>query len=246
VKRKKDGPFFLYYSQMLTHDPFQPTPDSADWDAKAMGEKVNQSPKHFADMVAYLDKLIGKLVVRLDELGLREKTLLLFVGDNGTLPQITSQLDGKPYRGGKGKANAAGMHVPLIANWPGTIPARKVCEDLVDSTDFLPTMAAAAGVPIPEKLDGRSFLPQLKGEKGEPREWIYCWYSRDGGADAEHESAFDPRHKLTRAGQLYDLQADPTEKTPLPPDAGPDVRKRLQAALDRFTDARPARLRKGK
>src|SRR5262245_55330997 len=138
------------------------------------------------------------------------------------------------------------MHVPLIANWPKTIQAGKVCEDLVDSTDFLPTMAAAAGAAIPEKLDGRSFLPQLKGEKGEPREWIYCWYAKDGGAEAEHESAFDARHKLTRGGQLFDLEADPAEKTPLPPDAAPDARKRLQAALDRFTDARPARLRKGK
>jgi arylsulfatase A len=246
VRRKKDGPFFLYYPMMLTHDPFQPTPDSADWDPKAKGEKVNQSPNHFADMVAYMDKLVGKLVARLDELGLRERTLVLFVGDNGTLGQITSQLDGRPYRGGKGQPNAAGMRVPLIANWQKTIPAGKVCDDLVDSTDFLPTLAAAAGAAVPEGLDGRSFLPQLKGGKGEPREWIYCWYARDGGAEAQHESAFDARYKLTRAGKLFDLEADPGEKTPLPSDAAPEARRRLQAALDRYADARPASLRKTK
>jgi arylsulfatase A len=66
------------------------------------------------------------------------------------------------------------MHVPLIASWPGRIAAGKVCADLVDTTDFLPTLCEAAGVAVPAemKVDGRSFLPQLRGEKGTPREWI--------------------------------------------------------------------------
>ena len=84
ITRKKDGPFFLYYPMMLTHAPYQPTPDSRDWDPKALGEQVNTDAKHFADMVAYMDKLIGRLVARLDELGIRDNTLLVFVGDNGT------------------------------------------------------------------------------------------------------------------------------------------------------------------
>ena len=70
---------------MLTHGPYQPTPDSPDWDPKAIGrEGQSATPKHFADMVAYMDKLIGKLVAKLDELGLRDNTLVLFLGDNGT------------------------------------------------------------------------------------------------------------------------------------------------------------------
>ena len=76
ITRKKDGPFFLYYPMMLTHAPYQPTPDSPDWDPKAQGEQVNTAPKHFGDMVAYMDKLIGKLVARLDALGIRDNTLL--------------------------------------------------------------------------------------------------------------------------------------------------------------------------
>lgn len=233
LKRRKDDPFFLFYAMMLTHAPFQPTPDSPDWDPKAKGEKVNDHPKHFAGMVAYMDKLIGTVVARLDELGIRERTLILFVGDNGTLGTITSQLDGKPYKGGKGQANRAGMHVPLLVNRPGAAPAGKVCDDLVDSTDFFPTICAAAGVAVPEGLDGRDFLAG-----GKPREWIYCWYSRDGGPKAQHESAFDRSRKLTRAGALFDLDADPWERSPLPPNADPAARKRLQAALDLYAGAR--------
>ncbi|NJM55553.1 MAG: sulfatase-like hydrolase/transferase [Verrucomicrobiae bacterium] len=83
VTRHKDGPFFLYYPMILTHDPFQPTPDSADWDPAAQGEGVNKNVKHFADMVAYMDKMIGRLDAKLGELGIRDNTLLLFIGATG-------------------------------------------------------------------------------------------------------------------------------------------------------------------
>ena len=162
ITRKKDGPFFLYYPMMLTHAPYQPTPDSQDWDPKAQGEQVNAKPEHFGDMVAYMDKLIGKLVARLDALGIRDNTLLLFVGDNGTGRGTRSMMGDKLVIGGKGTTTDAGMHVPLIVNWPGKIAAGSVCSDLVDSTDFLPTLLDAAGVTAPSglKLDGRTFLPQ--------------------------------------------------------------------------------------
>src|SRR5439155_5604908 len=107
-------------------------------------------------------------------LGLRDNTLLLFLGDNGTSGTITSRMGEQTVQGAKGKTTAAGMHVPLIAHWPKVIPAGKVSADLVDSTDFLPTLCEAAGVPVPMdlKIDGRSFLSQLRGQKGNPREWM--------------------------------------------------------------------------
>jgi arylsulfatase A len=82
ITRHKSGPFLLYYPMVLTHDPYPPTPDSPDWDPGAKGESVNRAPAHFADMVAYMDKLIGKLVARLDELGLRQNTLLIFCSES--------------------------------------------------------------------------------------------------------------------------------------------------------------------
>ena len=128
---------------------------------------------------------IGRLVTRLDSLGIRDNTLLLFVGDNGTGRGTGSMMGDRLVIGGKGMTTAAGMHVPLIASWPGKIVAGEVCPDLVDSTDFVPTPLEAAGARPPSgvKFDGRSFLPQLRGERGQPRDWIYSWYSPRQSAD---------------------------------------------------------------
>jgi arylsulfatase A len=248
VTQHKDKPFFLYYPMILTHDPFQPTPESAEWDPKTKSEQVQRNVKHFAEMTAYMDKLVGRLVTRLEDLGLRENTLIIFLGDNGTGVQVTSQFKGKPYQGGKASGNAAGNHVPLIASWPGRIPGGKVNTDLVSSVDFLPTLCEAAGAkaPGPSEIDGQSFLPQLLGQKGTPREWLYTWYVRDGGPKATYEYAMTTRHKLYRNGTFFDLAADRFETKPQPASAltgaAAAEAKKLQAALDRYKNARPAHL----
>jgi arylsulfatase A len=256
VTRHKDRPFFLYYPMILTHDPFQPTPDSKDWDPKAKGEtqsfskeKVNLNIKYFADMTAYMDKMVGRLVSKLDELGLRENTLVIFLGDNGTDVDVVSRFKGTSYRGGKGTRTARGTHVPLIANWRGKIRAGQVNTDLVGSVDFLPTICEAAGVTVPPelKIDGRSFLPQLLGKPGNPREWLYVWYARYGGPKAMFEFAMSKQHKLYRDGTFFDLMADPFEEKPPLHVANltgqkAEAAKALQAALDLYRDSRPAQL----
>lgn len=248
ITRHKDRPFFLYYPMILTHDPFQPTPDSKEWDPKTKSEQLQRNVKHFADMTAYMDKMIGRLVAKLDELGARENTLVMFIGDNGTHPTVTSQFKGAPYQGGKGTSTVRATHVPFIANWPARMPAGQVNGDLIASVDFLPTICEAAGVKVPAALaiDGRSFLPQLLGQKGQPRESMYVWYARDGGPKATYEYALSTTHKLHRDGKFYDLTTDPFEENPLP--AGPlsglaaAEKKKLQAALDQYAHARPAHL----
>jgi arylsulfatase A len=247
ITRHKDKPFFLYYPMILTHGPYQPTPDSDTWDPKAMGEGVNHDPKHFGHMVEYMDKLIGRLTAKLEELGLREKTLVIFLGDNGTGRGTRSRMGERVVIGGKGTTTEAGMHVPLIVSWPGTAASGAVCRDLVDSTDFLPTICEAAGIDIPREMvvDGRSFLPQVRGEKGIPREWIYSWYSPRG--ESLREFAFNHQYKLYASGEFHDLQRDPDEakpqrKTALSGDAAAAA-KTLQAALDDYKDARPESLR---
>src|SRR5204862_4540237 len=122
----------------------------------------------------------------------------IFVGDNGTARGVPSRMGGQLVIGGKGTTTRAGMHVPLIVNWPGTVAGGKVHDDLIDSTDFLPTLLEAAGGPLP-KVDGRTFLPQLRGEKGSPRAWVYSWYSPRQGKDRTvTELAFNHRYKLYR------------------------------------------------
>lgn len=248
VTKHRERPFFLYYPMILTHDPFQPTPDSPEWDPKTKSEAVQRNVKHFADMTAYVDKMVGRLVAKLDELGLRENTLVIFLGDNGTGVEVVSRFKGKPYPGGKGAGTARGNHVPLIVNWPGRVPAGKVNSDLVGSVDFLPTICEAAGATVPESLriDGQTFLPQLTGQKGRPREWLYTWYVRDGGPKATYEYAMSTRHKLYRDGTIFDLTTDPFEEKPVSAasltGANAEVAKKLQAVLDLYANARPAHL----
>jgi arylsulfatase A len=196
-----------------------------------------------------MDKLLGKLVARLDELKLRDNTLILFVGDNGTGRGTRSMMGDKLVIGGKGTTTEFGMHVPLIASWPGKLAAGKVHADLVDSTDFLPTLLDAAGATAPTNLtlDGRSFLPQMRGENGRPREWVYSWYSPRQGADLTvRELAFNHRFKLYRDGKFFDLSKDLEEKQPLAVASlsgeAAAAAKLLQGALDQFKNARPAGL----
>jgi arylsulfatase A len=250
ITRHKDKPFFLYYPMMLTHGPYDPTPDSEDYGGRGTTRRQRRQQgnggidPHFRDMVQYMDKLVGKLVAHLEKLGLRDNTLVLFLGDNGTGKGTRSVLNGQPFVGGKGETTDAGMHVPLIANWPGKAAAGKVCADLVDSTDLLPTVCEAAGVPIPAgwTVDGRSFLPQLRSEPGRPRDWYYCWYAPRGGV-FKGEFAATARYKLYRSGAFYDLDADLLEKHPLKVSdltgGAAAAAKTLQAALDRYKDARP-------
>jgi arylsulfatase A len=170
-------------------------------------------------MVAYTDKMVGKIVAKIDALGIRDNTLVIFTGDNGTYTGITSQLNGKPYQGGKGSTTDNGTHVPLVASWPGKISAGIVSEDLIDFTDMLPTIAETTGAAHPKgvTLDGRSFLPQLLGKPGNPRQWIYCWYARNGIGKNNKASqhARTVQYKYYLRGDFYDVVADPKEKKSL-------------------------------
>lgn len=244
ITRQKDGPFFLYYPLMLTHAPYDATPDSPDYaDAKSGGGKTNY--RHFADMVAYTDKLIGKLVARLDELHLRENTVLLILGDNGTGRGTPSKFKGRDVLGGKGTTTMWGTHVMAVGNWPGHFAAGKVSNDLIAPTDFLPTLCAAAGVAVPAdlKLDGRSFLPQLRGERGQPHEWLYSWYNPSGGATAKAEFAHDGTYKLYNDGRFFAEAKDDTEQSPVAESAltaeAKAAKAKLAGALQQFAGPRP-------
>ena len=247
IKRHKNEPFFLYYPLILTHSPFQPTPDSPNWDPTIKSEREQQNNKHFADMTAYTDKMVGRLVATLQDSGIRDNTLMIFIGDNGTLGSIISRFQGQDFKGGKGKTNHRGTHVPCIVNWPAVIKQGSVRQDLISSTDFLPTICEAAGLTVPDDVDGVSFLPQLKGEPGKPREWLYTWYSPRQRKDLTvKECAFDQNYKLYRTGEFYDLTSDLDETQSIAASdlnaAQQAAHRRLQAVLDDFKDARPKSL----
>jgi len=247
IQREKDAPFFLYYTLMLTHAPFQATPDSPDYGEKKGVKDFLRSDgihEHFSDMVEYTDKLVGKLLAKLDELGIRDNTIVIFLGDNGTQRGVPSMMGDRKFIGGKGLPTDAGMHVPLIVSWPAKSAVGKVSTDLVDTSDFLPTLCDIAGIPVPEELsvDGRSFLPQVLGEKGNPRDWYYSWYAPKAEIVAEFAATRD--FKLSCTGDFYDLRTDIEEQHPLKVSAlsgeAAAAAKLLQGALDQYKDARPA------
>jgi arylsulfatase A len=225
LARHRDRPFYAYYPMSHIHGPILQTPDS------------KPGSDHYTDNVAYMDKLVGKLVAELERLKLRENTLVLFAGDNGTAGgHASATVKGRRLSGQKATMLEGGSLVPLIASWPAETPAGKVSQDLIDFSDFFPTFAELAGGKVPEgvTIDGRSFAAQLQGRQGAPREWIYVelqgqWYARTA------------RWKLNNAGELFDMSAAPFVEKPVPPGTGDAeamaARARLQAVLDQLNPA---------
>lgn len=228
MAERRRQPFFVYYPMILVHSPFLPTPDSPSRESK-------DQQRNFEDMVAYMDKLVGRIVTRTEELGVADNTLILFTGDNGTHKRITSRLHGIEIVGGKGKTTDAGTRVPLVGYWAGVTPQGHVCEDLVDFSDFLPTCLEAAGQEPPEGIDGQSFLPQLRGQSGTPRESIYCFYCPRPERTTPRRFVRDKRWKLYGDGSFFDVEHDTLEQRPLASDGrgseAAEARVRLEAAL---------------
>ena len=242
MERHRPGPFFAFYSMALCHDVTDDLEHPVPFGPRGRYDS-------YVEMVEAMDQRVGRLVDALDRLGLREKTLILFTTDNGTPKRsiITAQ-DGKLVRepvssrmgeriipGGKGDLTDAGTRVPTIANWKGTLPQGKSTEAMMDFSDLLPTLAELAGAEIPsaQTLDGTSFAPLLRGEANKGRDWVF----------AEHRGRSWVRTrdwKLYRDGRFFQMTADPGETQSVASDQEPDIRGRLQDALDALFENRPS------
>lgn len=228
ITKNKDNPFFLYYSLSHIHGLILPTPDSKP------GAVLND---HYRDNVAYMDKLVGKLMAELDKLHLREKTLIVFTGDNGTAKPWADKatIGGKRLVGNKATMQEGGGLVPLIANWKSVTPKGKVSNMMIDASDFFATFMDMAGIQSTDSvLDGQSFLPELKGQRAYYRPWAYNqlankWYVRE------------LNWKLNESGELFDMSKAPFEEILVPSDTknpeAIDAKKRLQIILDRLNPA---------
>ncbi len=224
ISNHQAQPFFLYYPMSHVHGPIVKTPDSKP------GVTADQL---YRDNIEYMDKLVGKLVAELEHLKLREKTLVIFVGDNGTarFGVNLAKVNGRAISGAKGTMLEGGSRVPLLVNWPSVTPAGKMSADLIDFSDFFGTCAELAGAALPQgvTLDTHSFAPQVRGEPGSPRQWVYV--ELNGRAYAR-----DARYKLTKAGTLFDLAEAPFKEIPVAnvtnDSAAAASRERLQKVLD--------------
>lgn len=226
MRRHREGPFLAYYSLNLPHWPWVRTPDSEwSWYSDWMATDAD----HFAEMIEYMDELIGKLLDEIDALGLANDTLVLFTSDNGTPSDFQSLVGDQLVPGGKGELSDNGCHVPLLARWAGRTQSGRVTDDLVDLSDFLPTLAQAAGVSLPERtlIDGRSFLPALLGVDGPRRRWAYSEFE-------DQHWIRDQRWKLYGDGRLFDTSRTFVDGDEIARGAGPEAdsaRERLAREL---------------
>jgi len=230
IEKNRDRPWFALYSMVLAHRPYTATPatvKSGTESKKARGERGDLVDNR--ENVAYLDRLVGRLLEKLQELGLEDRTIVLFTGDNGTDAFTEMIRDGKVVRGGKSKLDEGGATVPLIVAGPGVVGGA-VRPGLVDLTDFFPTLLELARVPLPEGvvLDGKSFASDLRGESADRRSWAYVqlgprWFVTDA------------RHRLHHDGSFFDVAerfARPPLglREPLSPDVAA-ARGRLEATV---------------
>lgn len=235
IERHREQPFFLYYAMHLPHAPYHVPPGFEETDDKDL---------MYSQMIEHMDAFIGELVGYLEGKQLRERTLILFVGDNGTPKDITYRTGGERVRGGKTSLLDGGTHVPMIVSWPGTAPSGVVTDNLIDFADFLPTAMKLAGLKTPRggEFDGRSFHRQLLGDPDAPvRDWAFKFGVKNGGG----EEPGGPLHgywartqqwKLWDDGRFFDITKDPREESPIAAgEAGENseaARAMLQKALD--------------
>jgi arylsulfatase A len=217
LRAKKAGPFLLYLAPSAVHFPLYPGKDFR-------GKSKNGL---YGDWVEEMDASVGKVLDTLRELGLAEKTLVLFTSDNGG----TQRGVNRPFRGFKASTLEGGMRVPTIAWWPGKIPAGTESDAITGMIDVLPTLARLAGADVPtdRKIDGRDAWPVLSGD-GKGHDVFY--YYRGLTLEAVRGGSW----KLHLAkGQLYDLASDPGEAKDVAV-AHPDEVARLRGLADRMKE----------
>lgn len=218
--QQQSKPFMILHNELLPHWPLVQTPDD-----KKLGREAK-----LEYMIAYMDKLLGKLLKKIEDMGIRENTYVFFMGDNGTwVKDFINPKYGQPGEGkhtrhtlagnvdpGKKAPFDGGTHVPLIAWGADSIPKGHVNSELIDVVDLFATFCEISNTPIPGHIltDGRSFAPQIHGKPGPSRSWTYQGVGKI-------ETLFDGSWRyFPKTKQLWDARYLPKErlipKTELP------------------------------
>ncbi len=249
LEANRSGPFFLYMAYYTVHIPIEAKQeDIARFEAKAAEGLVPGKDHHnpiYAAMIWNLDQNVGRMLDKLEELGIAEKTVVIFTSDNGGLQSpewkdepVTSNL---PLRNGKGHLYEGGIREPTIVRAPGLTEPGSVCDGAVISNDYFPTIMELTGAAQEGATDGVSLVPALRGEALPERDlfWHYPHYSnqlgRPGGAVRRGDWKFIEFYD-DGSRELYDLSQDIGESDNLI-ERRAELAAELARALDRWRQA---------
>ena len=252
IAANQDRQFYLNFCQYAVHAPLMGKQELIDQAADRPGAN-GQSNAVYAAMIQSVDESLGRVLEKLDELHLAERTIIIFTSDNGGAvhfgkPPATSNF---PLRNGKGSAYEGGLRVPLLVKVPGRVRAGSVCDTPVITTDFFPTLLELAGADkasAATAVDGVSFVPLLDGVPGLPRDRLFWHYPHywNSGKVSPYSVARVGDWKLIRfyesgREELYNLSIDPSEQQDLAV-SHPKKRKEMDARLDTWLKETGAQL----
>lgn len=244
IEKNRDNPFFLYLPHFLVHIPLQAKKELIEkYEPKAAGRKL-QNNATYAAMVESLDQNVGRVLTKLNELGIAENTVVFYTSDNGGLMYEGGRKDpvtsNRPLRAGKGHLYEGGIRVPLVVRWPGVVRAGAVSDVPVSGIDYFPTIRDIAGMPPDpsQTIDGVSLVPVLRQTGSLNRDalyWHYPHYSNQGGQPGAVIREGDWKlieFYVDGHLELHNLAEDPSERNNLAdkmPDKTADLHKKLKA-----------------
>jgi arylsulfatase A len=214
IEENKDDPFMVYLGHYTPHIPYSARENLVEKNKDAF-EPV------YAALIESLDETIGLLLGKLDELGLKDDTIVVFTSDNGGLhvpegPHVRVTHN-TPFRAGKGYTYEGGQRVPTIVRWPEKVPADLVIDQPVNNIDWIPTLLELSGEDGPEGIDGLSFAKGLLGEPIPERKlfWHFPHYTNQGGRPTgvmrDGKWLLIELYDVDEV-ELYDLSVDESEK----------------------------------
>ncbi len=228
IEQNKDRPFFCYAAWTPPHGDYV-IPENPVFAGKAWPEEI----KSYAAMVALADRDVGRVMQKLKDLGIDDRTLVIFSSDNGANPEFIEPLGSTGgLRGHKRMLYEGGTRAPLIVRWPGKIQPGTTSNLLTAFVDFLPTAAELSGLPAPKGLDGHSIVPTLLGKGQQTQhESLYFEIYEPYFQQAVRIGDWKGYRLGTKAPlELYDLKADPVEKQNIAA-AHPDIIRKIEAIM---------------
>ncbi len=242
MEKNKNNPFFIYFAMNVPHYPYQ---GHADWLAYYKKQGVKYPRDLYNAFVSTQDEYIGKLIAKVDQLGLRKDTIIIFQSDHGHSTEQRAHYAGGnagPYRGAKFSLFEGGIRVPAIISWPGELVEGQADGRLAHSCDWMPTIASLAGVELLNNdIDGKNLVPMIRDGSTSPHKVLHwtnggSWAVREGEwkllgnpRDTSNKAPLGPKDKLF----LVNLKQDVGEMKNIAA-AHPDIVGRLKKFHDQW------------